>query len=150
MTSLLTDMRLESGAVRASFGPIVDRIAAHPEVPAELAEAVMAETLRFVALAAATDVPVGPSRLVDVGWHEFILFTRDYMAYCAELGGYVHHVPDSPGDTSDPTAYRRTRELLTERHGPLDERLWPAVGADCGDCKAGECEAGKCTADCKN
>ena len=80
MTSLLTDTRPETGTVRETFGPIVDRIAAHPQVPAELAEAVMVETLRFVDLAATTDVAVAPSRLVDVGWHEFILFTRDYMA----------------------------------------------------------------------
>ena len=110
----------------------------------------MTATLRFVELAAAVDEPVAPSRLVDVGWHEFILCTRDYMAYCTELGGYVYHVPDSPGDTGDQTAYQRTRELLTERHGPLDERLWPTAGADCGVCKAGECEAGKCKADCKS
>lgn len=136
--------------VRARFGPIIDRIAADPVVPDGRAEDVMVETLRFVRLAAATEQPVAPSRLVDVGWHEFILFTRPYMAFCAELGGYVHHVPDDPDGGGDPTAYQRTRRLLAEAHGPLDDQLWPAAGADCGDCEAGECEAGSCTADCKS
>lgn len=136
--------------VAERFGAIVDRLSAHPDVPDSLAEPVMTETLRFVQLAAAVDEPVVPSRLVDVGWHEFILFTRDYIAHCAELGGYVHHVPDTSDAIGDPTAYQRTRELLTERHGPLDERLWPPVGADGGDCTAGECQTGACTADCKS
>jgi hypothetical protein len=35
-----------------------------------------------------------PSQAVDVVWHEFILFTRDYDAFCrAVLGRYLHHVP---------------------------------------------------------
>src|SRR5215471_14681319 len=35
-----------------------------------------------------------PSQVVDVAWHEFILFTRDYQAFCQRgLGGFLHHVP---------------------------------------------------------
>lgn len=35
-----------------------------------------------------------PSQAVDAAWHEFILFTRDYDAFCrATLGRYLHHVP---------------------------------------------------------
>ena len=35
-----------------------------------------------------------PSQAVDVAWHEFILFTREYDAFCrASLGRYLHHVP---------------------------------------------------------
>lgn len=35
-----------------------------------------------------------PSQAADVAWHEFILFTRDYHAFCARaLGRYLHHVP---------------------------------------------------------
>ena len=37
-----------------------------------------------------------PSRRVDDLWHEFILFTRDYHAFCERIGGYVHHVPEVP------------------------------------------------------
>lgn len=35
-----------------------------------------------------------PTARVDVLWHEFILFTRDYHAFCERLGGYVHHAPE--------------------------------------------------------
>ncbi len=37
-----------------------------------------------------------PSAGVDDLWHEFILFTREYHAFCDRLGGYVHHVPEVP------------------------------------------------------
>jgi hypothetical protein len=32
--------------------------------------------------------------IIDEMWHEFILFTLDYSAFCARfLGGYIHHAP---------------------------------------------------------
>jgi hypothetical protein len=35
-----------------------------------------------------------PSQVVDVAWHEFILFTREYRAFCQRgLGRFLHHVP---------------------------------------------------------
>jgi len=35
-----------------------------------------------------------PSQAVDVAWHEFILFTRAYQAYCARaIGRFLHHTP---------------------------------------------------------
>lgn len=35
-----------------------------------------------------------PSQVVDVAWHEFILFTRLYKTYCDKaLGRFLHHTP---------------------------------------------------------
>jgi len=35
-----------------------------------------------------------PSQLADDLWHEFILYTRHYQAYCGKaFGGYLHHTP---------------------------------------------------------
>lgn len=35
-----------------------------------------------------------PSRVVDVAWHEFILFTKDYKEFCQHgIGHFLHHVP---------------------------------------------------------
>jgi hypothetical protein len=37
-----------------------------------------------------------PSRAVDVAWHEMILMTRTYHAFCDRaFGHYLHHTPDS-------------------------------------------------------
>ncbi|MFZ1325177.1 MAG: hypothetical protein WAT67_03980 [Candidatus Contendobacter sp.] len=35
-----------------------------------------------------------PSQVVDVAWHEFILFTREYTQFCKKaFGKYLHHTP---------------------------------------------------------
>ncbi len=35
-----------------------------------------------------------PSQVVDVAWHEFILFTKQYQLFCSKaLGRFLHHVP---------------------------------------------------------
>lgn len=35
-----------------------------------------------------------PSQVVDIAWHEFILFTRDYQTFCQRaLGRFLHHTP---------------------------------------------------------
>lgn len=44
-----------------------------------------------------------PSQVVDVAWHEFILFTRQYQEFCRKgLGRFLHHVPAEA--MSSPTA----------------------------------------------
>jgi hypothetical protein len=41
-----------------------------------------------------------PSRVVDDAWHEFILDSVAYTAFCsAALGGYLHHSPDETMST---------------------------------------------------
>ena len=35
-----------------------------------------------------------PSQVVDVAWHEFILFTKEYAEFCDRaLGRFLHHTP---------------------------------------------------------
>ena len=37
-----------------------------------------------------------PSRAVDIAWHEMILFTREYHAFCDRaFGHYLHHSPEA-------------------------------------------------------
>jgi hypothetical protein len=39
------------------------------------------------------------SRLIDEVWHQFVLFTTEYLAFCTQyFGGYMHHAPsNAPG-----------------------------------------------------
>ena len=57
------------------------------------------ENLRlfFMLVATRPGVTLGmPSRAVDIAWHEFILLTREYTAFCDQaFGGYLHHTPQS-------------------------------------------------------
>jgi len=35
-----------------------------------------------------------PSEIVDVFWHEFLLFTREYQSFCKKgVGRFLHHTP---------------------------------------------------------
>jgi len=35
-----------------------------------------------------------PSQIIDIAWHEFILFTRNYQLFCHKgLGRFLHHTP---------------------------------------------------------
>lgn len=60
-----------------------------------------------------------PSKALDKFWHNFILFTKDYHAFCDQyVGSYIHHSPhvytdDSPYDRE--TAARK-REMFTQRY----------------------------------
>jgi hypothetical protein len=61
--------------------------------------AVALEGLRewYLACLYAKDEMLGmPSRAVDIAWHEMILMTRAYHAFCDRaFGHYLHHSPDS-------------------------------------------------------
>jgi len=42
-----------------------------------------------------------PSRAVDDAWHDFLLMTRDYQAFCRQaFGKYLHHTPEASMGTS--------------------------------------------------
>lgn len=61
-----------------------------------------------------------PSQVVDVAWHEFILFTRDYQYFCHKgLGRFLHHTPaeamKSPTDAQQ--GIKRAWRLACAREG---------------------------------
>jgi hypothetical protein len=70
-----------------------------------------------------------PSQVVDVAWHEFILFTRNYEAFCAKaLGRFLHHTPSEamPSRTIASDGIKRTWRLACRRAG-VDPRAATAV-----------------------
>jgi uncharacterized membrane protein YgcG len=53
-----------------------------------------------------------PSKAVDTAWHEFILMTRDYDAFCKQaFGEYLHHSPNSGGENAE-----RERDALAQTY----------------------------------
>ena len=70
-----------------------------------------------------------PSQVVDVAWHEFILFTRNYQHFCNQaLGRFLHHTPAeamaTPTMASD--GIKRTWRLACLRAG-IDPKAATAV-----------------------
>lgn len=113
---------------------------------------------RFVAM---------PSQAVDDLWHEFILYTRAYEAFCGKaFGGFLHHTPAvvlSP-DKRNNEGLRRVwwqccKEENIDPRSPLRLPLLFAIDAKLGiadgfvykpDCKAlqgGEAGTAHCGAD---
>jgi hypothetical protein len=72
----------------------------------------------FLACVHANGAVVGmPSRAVDDAWHEFIVMTREYHAFCdGAFGRYLHHAPESTMTEPLPGSLARTL-LITEKHG---------------------------------
>lgn len=80
------------------YEQLVQRIAYEHDLPRSTAEKAMDEALCFLRdCALQPDERLRPSKVADIGWHTFILFTREYAEFCDRVAGhFIHHVPE-PG-----------------------------------------------------
>jgi hypothetical protein len=131
---------------------LVKRITADPEFHAmfghELAQAqhawaerILDQAEGFLRLCALDpDGHYSPSPAVDIGWHVFILHTRDYARFCQEIaGGFIHHVPTSDEDKkAGHFDHMHTPNALREHGIAVDDALWP-MSAECGGQKCYSC-----------
>ncbi len=111
---------------------LVRRIMRDESVAREIAERIMNEALGFLVVCAKNPSRAfGPSRMVDIGWHTFLWFSRDYMEFCQRIaGGYIHHEPSDEEGASGGVSLLETIEALRQV-GPVDEMLWARDGGDC-------------------
>lgn len=111
------------------------------------AERIMNEALGFLRLCAtAPGQGFGPSELVDIGWHTFILYTRSYADFCQRIGGrYIHHEPsDEAGVDYDVDIIPRTIAGMQTHGLAIDLELWGS-GADCSNYCRNSCSGSSCT-----
>ncbi|MCB5167980.1 hypothetical protein LG634_24525 [Streptomyces bambusae] len=129
---------------------------ANPDVGLVMAERIVEEALKFVAAAArGWDGPLRPSRVVDEGWHALILHTVVYERLCANLGQFVHHVPEPPATKvhNEDTVDRVLAAIRAAGFEP-DTYLWTRDAQQAvlvsADCMHSECNddngGGACTA----
>ncbi|WP_204251296.1 glycine-rich domain-containing protein [Mycobacteroides abscessus] len=114
---------------------ITRRISKEEEVTPELAERIFDQALAFLALCAkapGSGVHYSPSATVDIGWHTFILYTREYLNFCNGIAGrFIHHEPsDIPGMTYPRHQIGRTVEALIASGFYVDKTLWLQADAD--------------------
>lgn len=116
------------------FDRLVARTAEKEGLDAGLAAACVDQALALVAtIASKPDVHMGPSDLVDIGWHALLHGdTRVYHALCDRLGRFVHHVPDDaddhhlePGDDTD-NILSRTANAISAAGFAVDPYMWGA------------------------
>jgi hypothetical protein len=119
----------------ALFTKLVARVERDAKVDRERAERIMRQALAFLlACARNPETPLAPSREVDHGWHAFILHTREYADFCAQVAGeFIHHAPEDPDADRARAAARTemTAEVIRRTGLPVDEELWPSGGAAC-------------------
>ena len=129
---------------------LVNRIEQDEEMPRELAERILDQALGYLKLASIVpDGHFSPSPLVDIGWHTFILYTREYDKFCRELTGgrFIHHEPtDEEGVLNLSSGPTGTMQAMKERGIVVDELLWAHMHAgDCSNCNGGQgCKCGPC------
>ncbi len=137
---------------------LIGRIMKDEEMPRELAERILDQALGYLKLAA--EQPGGhfsPSPLVDIGWHTFILYTREYAMFCKKItdGRFIHHEPTD--DDSVPNLSQgpyKTAEAMKKAGIVVDEPLWACMhsgdcsgdsGPGCSNCNDGQgCKCGSC------
>lgn len=149
MASLITaqhNLELWVAVQAYHYEGLCRRFSEKHKMPVGAARAVFEEMKRFLYISMITGEPCSPSRIVDEMWHEFILHTADYRAFCDKYnGGFIDH---SPSDVPEIVGYVRTKAVAEEIFGELDPTCWPMsakAAAALGTCT---CSNKGCTCNC--
>lgn len=74
---------------------ITQRLMRELGLSAKEARLLFEDVKKFLYLCAISRNKLTPPHPIDMGWHEFLMYTRDYASFCKKvLGVYIHHVPD--------------------------------------------------------
>lgn len=78
-----------------TWDKLVKRIVRDEQVPQMEAESIMEEALEFLKTCADNpDQRHTPSRRADIGWHTFLMYTKEYHHWCYKVAGrFLHHAP---------------------------------------------------------
>jgi hypothetical protein len=112
---------------------VVQRYAIDHGVPVDVARRRFDAFKQFMLVCAAKPGPKVTSTVIDGVWHSFLLFTKDYRAFCEQyLGRFINH---EPFETPQPGVYVETRRFAQGLFGELNEEMWPLQGG--ADCSSG-------------
>lgn len=112
---------------------LVNRVIHDHNLDEGTAAAIVDGALGFLRLCADhPDRQFVPSEQIDLGWHTFLLYTREYHAFCERLAGrFIHHAPDDDLSAVDEELRAvQTVDFMSEQGIPFDEQLWQ-VNARC-------------------
>ncbi len=89
------------------------------------------EYKKFMYLAVVTDSMVSPSPIVDVVWHQHLIFSKSYQDFCELIGKSIQHIP-STHNRQEAQRFKqakdRTQKLYEETFGKQPRNIW-----DCHD-----------------
>jgi uncharacterized protein (TIGR04222 family) len=73
------------------------------------------EYKKFMYLAATVDAMVSPSEIVDVVWHQHLVFTQSYTDFCRLLGKTIQHIP-STHNRQDAARFKQAKERTNKMY----------------------------------
>lgn len=112
---------------------LVARITQETRYESSLAEGIMDQALGFLRLCAeSAHVSYSPSPIVDIGWHTFLLYTREYSDFCNRVAGrFIHHAPSDEEDVSHSGgSVAETVAAMRRRNIAVIDAMW-TEGANC-------------------
>jgi hypothetical protein len=94
-------------------------------------EKAIVEYKKFMYLAATSDLMVSPSEIVDVVWHQHLIFTQSYKEFCDLAGKQIQHVPSTHNKDDFEKfkqAKERTKKLYNSVFGEQPTDIWDYAG----------------------
>lgn len=125
LSNLIHDEKLWNKILKYDLSVVTKTFAERNPEHATIAWALEIECKRLIYLAAiAPNFDLAPTKPIDDYWHQFILFTPQYEAFClAFVGHFVHHNPLA-GVNHD-TIFERTQCMITKLFGKFENvGLW--------------------------
>lgn len=112
------------------------------------AAALFLDVKKFLFLCGNVEVnfALAPTKSIDAGWHEFLLYTQDYADFCETyFGRFIHHQPRSYFSANDTRGSSRaaTHELANVWFGKLSSN-WGSDADDAAKCEKGCSSHGGC------
>jgi hypothetical protein len=97
----------------------------------DFTEKAILEYRKFMYLAGTSDLMVSPSEIVDVVWHQHLIFTQSYADFCDLIGKTIQHLP-STHNREDYEKFKlakeRTRKLYLNTFGEQPKEIWEYSG----------------------
>lgn len=85
------------------------------------------EYKKFMYLAAVSDFMVSPSEIIDIVWHQHLIFTQSYQDFCNLLGKQIQHIP-STHNREDFEKFRQAKERTIKFYkkdfGKQPKNIW--------------------------
>jgi hypothetical protein len=103
---------------------LIPRIAKEHDYSLAYAAGALKEAKRMMYLNVVSRESTSPSQLIDMAWHEMMLFTKFYHEFCSFLGMFIHHDP-TEGPPDGGRLYDRTKENYEKFFGiKPDNQYW--------------------------
>jgi hypothetical protein len=140
---------MRSATVPATYNPehaslyyehagIIDRLRKKEGLAEQEAERLFRDLIRFLYLCGTSDQAYVPSKRIDLAWHHFILFTRDYKRFCETFfGRFIHHDPEPP--EADSTQLFQSTLDAARVFAPLSANWDESCYCKTNNCKGGDC-----------